>query len=103
MGNIISWSVEAELGICEHWQAWKQTFIPTQAATSDFTVCWIPSLHREQEAMSVNGPRAALMAVGAKSVGKIRVASKFRYVWSEGAYLGGHPKLGGRRLGSKRS
>lgn len=47
--------------------------MPAQAATTDFTVCWAPSLHREQGAMFNKGLRAALIAVGAKSAGRIRV------------------------------
>lgn len=47
--------------------------MPAQAATTDFTVCWVPSLHREQGAMYNKGLRAALIAVGAKSAGRIRV------------------------------
>ena len=48
------------------------TFIPTQAATRDLTVCWMPSLHTEQGAMSTRGPRAAFSTVGARSAGRIR-------------------------------
>ena len=58
---------------CECCRVWKRTFIPAQAATTDFTVCWAPSLHREQGAMFNKGLRAALIAVGAKSAGRIRV------------------------------
>ena len=76
--------------------------MPAQAATTVFTVCRMPSLHREQGAMSTKGLRAALITVGATSTGRIRVTSTSN-LWSEGAYLDGRPKLGKRRLNPKRS
>ena len=53
--------------------------------------------------MSTKGLRAALITVGARSTDRIRIASRFHYLWSEGAYLDGHPKLMKQRLNSKRS
>jgi len=77
--------------------------MPAQAATTDFTVCWVPSLHREQGAMFNKGLRAALIAVGAKSAGRIELPTGSHNLWSEGAYLDGHPKLTRQQLNSKRS
>ena len=77
--------------------------MPTQAATTDLIVCWMPSLHRGQETISTKGPRAALITVGAMSVGRIRVASKSRHGWSEGAYLDEGSKTMKQQLDSKRS
>ena len=75
--------------------------MPTQAATRDLVVWWMPSLHREQETTSTKGPRAALMTVGARSVGRIRTI----IMWSgaKGVYLGGDSKSTKQRLNSKRS
>ena len=66
--------------MCKHRGDCKQTFIPTQAAIRDLTVCWIPSLHREQGAVSTTGPRMAFMAVGAKSAGGVRASMGYYYV-----------------------
>lgn len=49
-----------------------------QSATRDFTVCWMPSSHREQGATPTRGLRAVLITVGAKSAGRFRIAWKVR-------------------------
>jgi len=77
--------------------------MPAQVATTDFTVCCMPFSHREQGAMSTKGLRAALIVVGATSGGRIRVTSRSHHLWSEGAYLDGHPKPTKRQLDPKRS
>lgn len=66
------------LGTCKRCEIWKPTFIPTQAATTDLTVCRTPSLHREQETVSTKGLRAAFIAFGAKSGGRFRIPANPR-------------------------
>jgi len=50
----------------DHGKSHIVVFIPAQEATRDLTVCWMPSLHREQETVSARGAKVVMMTVGAK-------------------------------------